>query len=210
MLSELATIYLRDPSNNIFPTTIITHCLQKAYEQVQHEMQFSCQECDEEYTVPVVAGTATYALPSDFVVLRTVTMEWSLLTRIDKPSLARRYIDLTTSWVPRRYYLDSGYLGVYPVPSTAPTTTLYYSRRLPTLSSVQASLFPSHYDEAVYRYAAYLCWSPVDTNKAMFELQQYTMCVDKVRMEGLYPDENVYFTVEHRSNTPIEDNVLYT
>lgn len=197
MLTELATIYLRDPGNNLFPTTIITHALQKAYEQVQHELWYTSQESNQEYSVPIVAWTATYALPSDFVSLRTATIEWGIITGINKDALAHRYIDLTTTWVPRRYYLEWWYFGLFPVPSTVVGIKMYYNRRLPALSSSQASLFPSHYDEAVYRYAAYLCWWPVDNNKALFELQEYQRCVDKIRGEGMYIDENVHFTVSH-------------
>lgn len=193
--TNLSYLYTRDPNNKLFPEAAVDLALQQGYEATQRALGWWFMEEDQEYTVPIVAWTYEYALPSDFAVMSNVVYNGLNLSATTKKDIRTSNISLTSTGTPYWYYLFDGNLGLHPVPQASDTCVMTYHRTLPTLSTSQASLLPSRADKCTLSYAAYTLWLPIDPNKAQVWKNTFDIYIDEVRLEGLGNDENVAFTV---------------
>lgn len=205
--TELNEDYIRDPNNKVWNTDTKDRALNKWYQQVQKDLQWS-EGVNEQYdTRSAVAGSELYDLPDDYIKISLVTYAWDELIRTTRKQ-TRQLDETPQSGTPRRYYQYNNKLGLYPVPDWTGTIGLYYYESEATLSSVQDSTLPSLANDAIKLYAAYKLFLWVrDSQSASLFLQDYEKEMNKLRMDLLYDDENMRSWYELYGNT-VRDNVL--
>lgn len=121
---------------------------------------------------PTFSTTTGYAsLPSDFMRANELVINDAVAQAVPFES----YLDAPNGDVGNAYVIYGNQIFLTPVPSTAPTATLYYFRSEPALSSDGSSpLMPATYHYAICAYAAYLCAARrQDETRASLYLQEY-------------------------------------
>jgi hypothetical protein len=124
-------------------------------------MNFRIRECQKSYDITTTPGIREYTLPANFIHSDEVTYDnGAPLNPVEKMDLVRQQrFSTNPQGTPYDYYFYGAYIGLDPIPDAAKTLTLYMERQLPTLTSTQGSVLPSHYDLAIVKYASYLIWS---------------------------------------------------
>ena len=90
--------------------------------------------------------------------------------------------DITDSaWQPNKYCIYGTNLYVVSVPSVWKTVKVFYSKKLPEISSTQECVLWSEYDLALCYYASYLALNSVEkTQKASDSFGMYKSALDKL------------------------------
>ena len=179
----------------LWSSDIVKQLLNQAYFQVQKDGNFNWSDNETSAVLSFSGNEAT--LPSDFIVLNLVKAGNTTLDRTDKLELVANNADLTKSGSPSQYYMYGGSLGTDKVPTN--TVTLYYKKQLPDMDTTTPvdSVFPSRFDLAIVKYAAYLAFSTYLPNDARgdIRLRDYEMQVDSIFNYQL-DDSNVTFSYE--------------
>lgn len=155
---EISTNNLRDPNYKIRPQTIVDSAINTAYIQVQQDTLGMLPNQETTTTISVVAGTASYNLPSDFLKLYKARYEWKALELI-------RYeeIDNTTyTGSPEYYYIRANKIWFYPIPDKALSIELIYTKRLSTLSDSQDSEIPARANRLLVLWASIILLKTVN------------------------------------------------
>jgi len=144
-------------SFQLWSQNIVDQYLNQAYFQVQKDGNFDWSETQESAVVSMTSNEG--ALPSDFVALSLVKVGDNSPEMGDKIQLLKENTNLSKSGDPSKYYLYGGNIGFDVVPVN--TVTIYYRKQLTDMDSTTpvASAFPSRFDLAIVKYAAYLAFS---------------------------------------------------
>lgn len=163
-MSTLATLRSKfntdvkiNKSFQLWPQSVVDDYLNQAYYQVQKDGNF---EWAENQTSAVLSFTTNEAsLPADFMTLDLVKVDNSTPTMSNKIDLLKVNTDFTQTGSPAYYYLYGGNLGFDKIPNG--TVTIYYKKQLADMDSTTPtnSEFPSRFDLAIVKYAAYLAFS---------------------------------------------------
>lgn len=157
-----------DPNNSIFSQDAIEKAIQRAYNRIQEDANFSLPE-------NIIVTTLTVDeqeedLPSNFVHIANpngVKIDTNTpIAPVDYVELTGR-ADLTDSGKPYLYYVrydttNNVYvMGFYPSPSGSYTVTVPYCRSLPALSVSQDSILSSEFDEAIVNLSSYFLFRKI-------------------------------------------------
>lgn len=66
LIANTRAVYLKDPNGKVWNNSMLTIALNKGYQQVQKDMNFSDRDEMSDTTFSTVAGTQQYSLPTDF------------------------------------------------------------------------------------------------------------------------------------------------
>ncbi len=189
LVSDLRNYIKSDPNDKIWGSAIKESAINSAYFQIQKDGGFRWPQNEASTTQVTVGGTAEYALPTDFIRLEMVQFSDTLgqLTPTTKQAAMRN--GTTSQGRPSNYYLWNQKLGFYSTPDTAYPANILYRKRLATLTGVQDSLFPSDFDNAIVRYAAYILWSTTKNQpKTGQALDDYRLMLGMLKDAYLYQD----------------------
>jgi hypothetical protein len=183
--SKLRSELKIDPNGKIWSDGTLNGAINQAVSQIQQDGNHDWHFNDNEHSIPTVINQSAYALPDTFVRLEEGTIEYDgdQLNPADYGWLKRRDLT-TTSGQPSYYALRNAniYLGYRP--NAIKTLEFTYRSALTAMSSdATDSGMPSTFDQALIKYAAYLCWSPIEgrSDKAQMALREYNQM-----MEGLF------------------------
>lgn len=186
------TTYLKiDPNAKVWSNDTLDIFINRGYERVQADFQYSMPECETSTTITTIAGTELYARPSDYVRMIGLYDDTYNLTKTSKQ---QTMIARATESKPSSYYLYGNNIGFYPVPDNAYSIDFLYNRKLPLLTDAQDSLLSVQYDDLINLYACYLMLLSVEKQqKAVACLAQYTVAKDSLFGTVLYDDDNITF-----------------
>lgn len=191
-----------DPNGRIWSDSILNKNIEKARTKIQADGGHNWSFNDGEYSVSSVAGTATYALPSDFVRLEEGQVRYNNTSvfPVDYARLKAQYPDLTSQGQPSFYYLRGANIGFFQVPNEVKTIDFCYRKKL-TLFTADSddSGMADEFNEAIIQYACYLCWSDIQgrEDKATQAIQNYTEAMDALYSQYLNRnDANLTFKFE--------------
>jgi hypothetical protein len=152
--------------------------------------QTDFRELQDLEEVTTVAGTATYALPTDFQRLVNVTLELSTGTILPLVSDANTRMDLEeiTTGQPERFAIDGMNLRLWPTPSEEYTVRLRYYRIPTTLVNAgDISEIPAQYHHLLVSYALFHCYQREnDYQAAQYHKQRFDEDIMKCRGEVQY------------------------
>jgi hypothetical protein len=152
--------------------------------------QTDFRELQDLEEVTTVAGTATYALPTDFQRLVNVTLELSTGTILPLVSDANTRMDLEeiSTGQPERFAIDGTNLRLWPTPSEEYTVRLRYYRIPTTLVNAgDVSEIPIQYHHLLVSYALFHCYQREnDYNAAAYHKQRFDEDIMKCRGEVQY------------------------
>lgn len=198
-LSQLETSvrssYLKiDPSAKIWSNSSLDYFLQTAYSKVQEDVQYAIPECETSTTISTINGTREYAIPSDFARLGGLFYNTKKLGKTSKEQI---YLYNSSNSIPSQYYKYGSYIGLCPIPDAVYSLDMLYYKKLPALSSSQASLMGSELDDCVVLYACYLMFISVEKQaKATMCLAQYNIALNSAIGGILYDDDTMQFWLD--------------
>lgn len=208
-LQEIRTLargYIKiDPNSKIFSDTTLDSFINRAYFQVQKEWQHRWRECSAYTTQSTVAWTAEYNLPTDFLKLSLVSLEWSPLQEVSKQQI--RLTNYTASQgKPNQYYLYGTKIGFNSIPNSTYSIIIDYFKRLATLTSTQASELPTDFDDAIALYASYLAFKSVNKmDSATGSLADYNQVISTLLTSYIYDDMNTSFSYQRWGGNRLSD-----
>lgn len=217
--TQLREDYLKDPNGKVRNNSMVDRAINKAYDQVQVDLNYWSNENLWATTYSTTAGDYEYDLPSDFARIKLVRY---MRNGTNKYPLGRTTLKILqstftefTQWQPTQYYKNGLTLWVYPIPPSAGTIYLEYYTMLPRISESQDSETPPEYDDTIILYAAYKLLSGVEKYDKLKEMKaQYDDDIAKLRLQYEYDDENMRFLNERRNGgttraTVYSDNGTY-
>lgn len=194
-----------DPNGRVWSDATLNQNINQAVLQIQQDGDYNWDFNDGDYSVPTVASTATYALPSDFVRIEYGSIKWNEnpLDPKDYRTLFRNY-DLTQEGTVGWYYLRGSNIGLYPIPDNAQTLTYLYRAKLATMSSdTDDSGMPDAFDEAICAYAEFLCWMDVkDKEQQDRAFEKYGVCMEGLNAQYLGRRDEANFQFDYETIIP--------
>lgn len=177
--------YLKcDPNDKIWAESQKDEYLNNAYFHIQKDGNFNWPENQAApATLTLTSGTATTSLPTGFIRVDLVQLTGinNELGVTSKREVMRR--GTVSNSQPSQYYIYGGVIGFFPTPDTGYTASMLYRKRLTTMTSAVDCAFPTDFDDALVKYAAYQIWSTTkNTSKAAQALQDYKMILDTLKM----------------------------
>lgn len=170
-----------DRTGKIWSDSNLDSAINRAYLKVQQDAKFWFRQCDWETTITLSGSTST--LPTDFITIDDVMNGTSYLNRIEKKELIGVWTE------PTMYYIFGANIGFN---STIGTITLYYRKRLPTLTTSQDSLLPEDFDDCIAEYVKYIGFMSVGKEQqAAVHLGDYEMQKNNLLATYLYNDNNM-------------------
>lgn len=199
--SKLRTQLKIDTQKNIWSDDTLTGYINDAYSRVQRDGDYDWQETmGGNALTTTVSGTQEYSLPSDNARLDLVQFNGNELFYTTKVATKRKDSTTVSSSTPSNYYVESGIIGLWPIPTSAQTLDLDYRKRLTTLSSDSDTIdFNVDYDQAIVNFAAYLAWNGYrnSEDKGQFELAAYQLELDRLLQTYiLFAQENLKFNTQ--------------
>lgn len=159
-----------DPNWKIRDDNLVDFYINEAYYKVQRDWNYDWKVC-EQYANLETDGSAMYDLPTTFVRIEDLTINWIEPKRIKRSEIIRS--DELTG-VPYYYYIHRKQIGFYPVPDGTVNIDMIYREKLPKLTDEQWTELDEDFDWAISLYAAYLMLLSVEkTEKASTILNQY-------------------------------------
>lgn len=172
---------------------LVEDYINQAYFQVQKDAAFSWPENQSSSVLTITSYEVS--LPSDFIAVDMVKHGDTTLQKIDKLQLLDQNNDFTSGGEPTYYYLYGGKIGFDKTPTK--TTTLYYKKKLPALTSLVDSSFSSLFDLMIVKYAAYLAFSTYLPNdqRGVMRLNDYQSQFDSL-FGYQFNDNNISFSYQ--------------
>jgi hypothetical protein len=136
---------------------------------------------DASQTITTVAGTATYALPTDWVRTRDLIIGGKDIRRIDiaDADAYNYYQDRSWTW---NYAINEGSIVIVPTPTNAQTVIHRYVKREPLLANAtDTPLLASQYHGAVIAIAAALVCERMGDNRAPSFRTDYGQWFNRMR-----------------------------
>ena len=190
-VTRLSEDYVRDPRHTVRNEATKKRAINKWYTRVQQDIWWGDSSSDTLYEVTSTSGTELYALPSDFVRLKQITINGNPLSKTTRTQTRETILD---NWTPRAYYLYAWSFGLYPTPDAALPIKMEYSSHLPTLTDVVDSELGDEVDDAITLYAAYMLFLWVrDQEGASLMRSAYEDEINRVRLQLLFNDYDVQF-----------------
>jgi hypothetical protein len=107
---------------------------------------------------------------------------------------------------PNQYYIYGSNIGFNSIPNSTYNIIIDYFKRLPTLTSIQASLLPSDFDDAIALYAVYLAFKSIGKiESSIASLQDYNQVVSTLLTSYIYDDMNTSFSYQRWSGNMLSD-----
>jgi hypothetical protein len=174
----------------LWSEALVEDYVNQAYFQVQKDASFSWPENQTSVALTITGAEVT--LPADFITVDMVKHGDNTLQKIDKLELIDRNNN-AVSGEPTYYYLYGGKIGFDKIPTK--TTTLYYKKKLPEMTSLVDSSFSSLFDLMIIKYAAYLAFSTYLPNdqRGVMRLNDYQAQFDSI-FGYQFNDNNISFT----------------
>jgi hypothetical protein len=173
-----------DPNARVWSDTLLDQYINEAVSTIQQDGSFDWHFNEGSYSVASVIGTHEYDLPDDFARMESLGVKYdnSMLVAMDYRVVFDFY-SLTQQGTPGIYYLRDDKFGVLSVPDSVKTMAFLYRKVLPLMiDDLDDSGMPQVFDEAISRYALYLCWTDITNNDmATQSFNRY-----KTAMEGNY------------------------
>lgn len=190
--TRLSEDYTRDPNNRIWNLNAVDRAINKWYEKVQEDLQWSIAPSEETATISLTSWV--WSLPSDFVRMSWVLYNDDELARTTKKEIETLFDDDTNN-SPICYYIRQGNLWVYP--TNASSVTIGYYNDQATITTSQDSLLPESCDDAILLYATYKLFLWVrDKESAWLFLWDYQTEINKLRLKLWANDDNMVFTIK--------------
>lgn len=178
-----------DVNGRVWSDSVLNRNIEVARARIQQDGDFGWSFNDGESTIPTVASTGEYSLPTDFARLEVVQYEGKNLAQATKQALIQNMGSVAVDGIPSYYYLFGDKIGFYARPSeTAKTITIMYRKKLAEFSTdASTETMPDEFIEAIVQYAAYLAWSDVQgrEDKAIQAMQNYKEQIDGLNTQFL-------------------------
>lgn len=144
-----------DPS---LPSNLVLDFLNEANQQIAAEHDWPWRQTST--TFPTVAGTASYAVPADYLRTRTLRVNANLpLSQRTMADLEQVYIDDNTRGMPRDYAIEGGFVNLRPFPDGIYTVAHRYLKLEPILTGDSSvPLMPEQFQTSIVEYATYLAF----------------------------------------------------
>lgn len=195
--TQISVDVLKDPNNRIWSTASLDRAINIARNKIQADMPNLFAGTDGSTTIAWLASTETYSLPSDFLIAQRVKWNNVPLGRLTKKQVDQIYPQ-QASWVPTNYYVYGTNIGMFPVPGSAGTITLAYTKLLPAITESQDSQNPTYLDRAISCLAWSICYAQVyKTDLANYWESQYMKEVTQYKLFAT-GDENLTFDLHPR------------
>ena len=199
--SDLRTQLKIDTQKNIWSDATLNDYINNAYSRVQRDGDYDWQETmGGNQLTTAVSGTQEYSLPTDNARIDLVQYNGNELFYTTKVATKRKDGNNISASTPSNYYIESGIIGLWPVPNSSLVLDLDYRKRLTTLSSDSDTIdFNDDYDQAIINYAAYLAWNGYrgSEEKGQFELAAYQLELDRLLQTYiLFAQENLKFNTQ--------------
>lgn len=153
LLTQMNEDYLRDPNYRIWNQNSQTRAIQKAYTQVQSDLEREQPENEINQSITAVVGTQAYALASDFVRISLVRFNGDVLRQKSQKSIKMQY-ETMQQWTPDSYYLYGGQIYMHPIPNVWGTIDVDYYGKATEITSIQASTLPTDFNDAICLFAS--------------------------------------------------------
>lgn len=151
--------YLKDPNGKVRNNSMVDRAINKAYSQVQSDLNYGSNENLGTSTYTTTAGDYEYDLPADFARIKLVRYNFDGTNKypLERTTLKRLEATYTTftQGNPYQYYKNKLVLGVYPIPPSQGTIYLDYYTMLPAITEATDSETPTEFDDTIILYAAY-------------------------------------------------------
>lgn len=141
-----------DPNGRVWSDSEIDNAVNNAFADVQAAGNFDWPANQKATTVPVVAGTAEYALPTGFVSVKALR---GVSLRPMPVTYAQVVLAGPASGTPWGFYLYGDKLGLYPTPVAGDTLSMAYAAAHPKLTDSVPCAFAEEFDQAIACRAAY-------------------------------------------------------
>lgn len=152
LLTQMSEDYLRDPNYKVRNQNSQTRAIQKAYTQVQADMQRELPENEATTTISVVVWTQAYALPTDFARLKLVRFNGDVLLETSQKAIKMQH-ETMTEGTPDTYYLYGWQLYVHPVPNLWGTIDVDYYASAAMIDGSTTSALPTDFNDAICLFA---------------------------------------------------------
>lgn len=152
LLTQMNEDYLRDPNYKIRNQNSQKRAIQKAYTQVQADMQRELPENEYNTTIAVVVGTQAYALPTDFARLKLVRFNGDVLLETSQKAIKMQYEEMQEG-TPDTYYLYGWQLYVHPIPNLWGTIDVDYYASTAMIDDSTTSALPTDFNDAICLFA---------------------------------------------------------
>jgi hypothetical protein len=203
LVSDLREHIKSDPNDKIWSLSTKEAAINNAYFQLQKDGNFRWADNEATTTQATTAGTAEYALPTDFIRMDLV-QDSTALGELDPTSKSIVMRNGAGSGQPSSYYLFNQKLGLYPTPDAAYTLNILYRKRLATMTALVDCDFPADFDPAIVRMAAFMLWSTTKNKaKTAQALEDYKIFLQSLKNAFLFQDANISFGYQRGSNRRI-------
>lgn len=199
--SKLRTQLKIDTQKNVWSDDTLNNYLNDSYSRIQRDGDYDWQETmGGNQLTTTASGTQEYTLPSDNARLDLIRFNGNELFYTTKIATKRMDTTNISTSTPSHYYIESGIIGLWPIPTTAQTLDIDYRKRLTRLSSDSDTIdFNEDFDQAVINFASYLAWNGYrgGEEKAANELAAYQIELDKLLQTYLiFSQENLKFNTQ--------------
>lgn len=199
--SKLRTQLKIDTQKNVWSDDTLNGYINDAYARVQRDGDYDWQETmGGNQLTTTVNGTQEYTLPADNARIDLVRFNGNELFYTTKVATKRKDNKNISASTPSNYYIESGIIGLWPIPLTANTLDIDHRKRLTSLSSDSDTIdFNVDYDQAIVNFSAYLAWNGYRNaeDKGQFELQSYQLELDRLLQTYiLFAQENLKFNTQ--------------
>ena len=203
--SKLRTQLKIDTQKNIWSDDTLNGYINDSYSRIQRDGDFDWQETmGGNQLTSTVSSTQEYTLPTDNARIDLVRYNGNELYYTTKVATKRKDATSVSSSTPSNYYIESGIIGLWPIPTASLTLDIDYRKRLTSLSDdTDAIDFNSDFDQAIVNFASYLAWNGYrgSEDKGQIEITAYQLELDKLLQTYLiFAQENLKFKTEIASS----------
>lgn len=201
LVSSVNTELRVNTGNKIWSTQTILGYINQAIRRVEIDLRLEANSnAPASSSTSTVAGTAEYALPTDFAELDMVQLNNGSTIFTLYPIEYSQTLLLNpnnTQGQPSNYYIRGSNIGLYQIPNGVYSLLLFYQKLTTSLSVGGANLdLNDVYVPSIVKYAAYLAWTSMRGNEQAAESkrQQYLeeISIHQVRLLAQDPNSMIF------------------
>lgn len=162
-----------DPQARIFSDTELSTFLNEAQDKIETDMSDDIPEQQVKVNWDISTGTQEY-------LMATVLPNYKKINKIDMTQCSIDEVEEVTG-EPNQYTIYWTTLYTNTIPSWSKSVKIFYSKKLPDISSSEDCVLPSEYDLALCYYASYLALNSIEkTQKANDAFGMYQQAINKL------------------------------
>ena len=162
-----------DPQARIFSDTELSVFLNEAQDKIETDMSDDIPEQQVKSTWSISTGTQEYLMSS-------VLPNYKKINHIDMNQCNIEEV-VDSAGEPNQYCIYWTTLYTNTIPSWSKSVNIFYSKKLPDITTSEDCILPSEYDLALCYYASYLALNSVEkSQKAGEAFGMYKQAIDKL------------------------------